>query len=184
MNGDISQSNIVALKPGILQKLQVGEMVLVLALSVLIPFLIHLIPSYNGIPVGAIYLAMFIAPFIAVKFFKFHVALIVAASAPVLNFLITGNPVQGLVPLITFELIVFISISKILNEIPKLNYLNSLIAYLGTVLISLILINLFNGVFTKSAAEFISVSVFSAVPGIILLVLMNILAVKWKKSRN
>ena len=54
----------------VIKDLQVVETVILLAGSILFQFLIHLIPS-SGAPLGAVLLAMFFAPLIAVIFFNF-----------------------------------------------------------------------------------------------------------------
>ena len=93
----------LAIENSLLSKLQIKESVAVLAFSILIPFLIHFIPV-SGNPVGAVLLPIFIAPFIAVVFFRFNVGIIAALLSPVLNYLLTGNPVYGLLGIITLEL--------------------------------------------------------------------------------
>ncbi|MEX0884645.1 MAG: hypothetical protein WDZ72_14340, partial [Cyclobacteriaceae bacterium] len=61
---------------------------IVISAAVLLPILIHLIPPVNGIPMGAYLLPMFYIPLISLLIFGRKIALIVAALAPVLNFLL------------------------------------------------------------------------------------------------
>jgi len=103
----------LTIESSLLNKVQIKESVFVLAFSILIPFLIHFIPV-SGNPAGAVLLPIFIAPFIAVVFFRLNVAVIAALLSPVLNYLLTGNPVYGIVGIITLELVLFVFIAWLL----------------------------------------------------------------------
>ena len=108
----------LAIENSILTKLQLKESVSVLAFSILIPFLIHFVPV-SGNPAGAVLLPIFIAPFLAIIFFRLNVGIIAALLSPVLNYLLTGSPVYGIVGIMTLELFLFVLIAWLLI---KLNY--------------------------------------------------------------
>jgi hypothetical protein len=162
----------LALENSFLNKLQVKESISVLVFSILIPFLIHFIPV-SGNTAGAVLLPMFIAPFIAVIFFRLNVGLFAALLSPILNFLLTGNPVYGIVGLITSELFLFVLIARLLIKLDFVKY----IAAPVSVIISMFICQLI----------FSSVSHFDAVltaglPGIILISLINILILPLAKK--
>ncbi len=176
-------TNTIAAKPGIIVRLQVKETALVLALSVLITFLIHLLPSYNGIPVGAIFLAMFFAPYFAVKYFKFHVALLTSLAAPFMNYLITGNPRADLIPLLTLQLALFISASKIFSNFSSLKYLDALSSYVVAMVISFLALLAFPVLMSNSSlASYFQSAFVTGLPGILLLVLMNVALIQFNKK--
>ena len=161
----MSGTTSLAIENSLLSKLQIKESVAVLAFSILIPFLMHFIPV-SGNPVGAVLLPIFIAPFIAVVFFRFNVGIIAALLSPVLNYLLTGNPVYGLLGIITLELSLFVLIAWLLIKVKFVKYLAAPVSVIISMFISQIL--------------FSSVSHFAAVltvglPGIVLISLINIL---------
>ena len=53
------------------------------ALGLSLPIILHLLPSTVGVPMGPKLLPLFYAPFIAVLFFRFPVALFVALLGPI-----------------------------------------------------------------------------------------------------
>jgi len=85
-------------------------------ISVISPFMIHLIPPIGGVPIGAIVLAMSYAPLIAIVLFRFHVAMITALLSPLLNSLITGYPKPEIIAILTFELILFSICAYLINR--------------------------------------------------------------------
>ena len=105
--------NTVALKR-VLVELQVKETVVIITASVILPFVVHLAPVFEGIPLGARLLAMFYAPFIAMMLFHPHVAIITALLAPSLNSLLAGHPVPEKVAMLTLELMLFCAISYLI----------------------------------------------------------------------
>lgn len=179
----MESTNSIAVKSNLLSRIQIKETVLILSLSVLMPFLIHFLPDYNGIPIGAILLPMFWAPYIAAKFFKFHVGLIAALTAPIMNYWITGNPQMAIVSLMTVQLALFVIVSALLKNIGRLQYLNAVLSYLIAVTLSafiiLVLPLLMPGMILEN--YFIS-AIVSGLPGIVLLAVINYASVKLNKK--
>ena len=68
-----------------LQTLQIPHTLIILAATMLLPVLFHLIPPVRDVPMGARLLPLFYAPLVAVLLFRPHVGLIAAALAPMLN---------------------------------------------------------------------------------------------------
>jgi hypothetical protein len=161
----MTRTSSLTIENSFLNKLQVKESVAVLAFSVLIPFLIHVIP-FAGSPAGAVLLPIFIAPFIAVVFFRFDVAIIAALLSPVLNYFLTGNPVYGSVGIMTLELCMFVSIAKLLI---KYDYVKYIAAPAG------VIVSMFFSQFIFSSVNHFTAALTTAIPGIILISLLNVL---------
>jgi hypothetical protein len=176
-------TNSLAVKPGILSKLQIKETVLILAVSIVIPFLVHLLPAYNGAPAGAIVLAMFFAPYYAIKYFKFHVGVIAALFAPMLNYLVTGQPAAGLIPLLTLQLVLFVFVSKILYGVKAFQYLNAFFAYGASIIVSAILLLVFSGVMPgMTTGGYFESAFITGFPGILLLILANATLIQFDRK--
>ena len=153
------------IESSLLNKVQIKESVFVLAFSILIPFLIHFIPV-SGNPAGAVLLPIFIAPFIAVVFFRLNVAIIAALLSPVLNYLLTGNPVYGTVGIITLELVLFVFIAWLLIKLKFVKYFAAPVS---------VIISMFVTQLIFSSVGHFAVVLTTGLPGIILISLMNIL---------
>jgi len=161
----MSGTNSIIIDNLSLNKLQIKESVFVLAFSILIPFLIHFIPV-SGNPAGAVLLPIFIAPFIAVVFFRLNVGLIAAILSPMLNYLLTGNPLYGTVGLVTVELFLFVLISR---PLIKMNYIKYFAAPVS------VIISMFAAQLIFSSVSHFVVVFTTALPGIILISLINLL---------
>jgi hypothetical protein len=165
-------TNSFAIENSILSKVQLKESVIVLAFSILIPFLIHFIPV-SGSPAGAVLLPIFIAPFIALMFFRLNVALLAALFSPMLNYLLTGNPVYGIVGTMTLELSLFVLLAWLLLKVNFVKY--------SAAPVSIILSMFVTQLIFSSANYFIAV-LTTALPGIILISLINILIFTFAKK--
>jgi hypothetical protein len=161
----MSKTTSLALENSISDKLQIKESVLVLAFSVLIPVLVHLIPV-SGNPAGAVLLPIFIAPFIAVVFFRLNVGITAALLSPVLNYLLTGSPVSGAVGIITLELSLFVLAAWLLT---KFDYIKLFAAP-----VSIIFAMFITQLITSSISHF-TVVLTAGLPGIIIISIINIL---------
>lgn len=161
---------------------QIQELIVVLAASVILPILIHTIPSYGSIVIGARLLPMFYAPFISISYANPHVALIASFLAPSLNALITGLPVPGLRTLLTLQLVIFTSLSYLsLKKWPAF-WGASLISYLTAVFSSSLSLYFIPLVQKEPLAYFVNTLV-QGLPGIFILLLINIGVVKLKKDK-
>jgi hypothetical protein len=168
----MSKSASVAIENTFLNKVQVKESVIVLAFSILIPFLTHFVPV-SGNPAGTVLLPIFIAPFIAIVFFRLNTGLIAALLSPVLNYLITGNPVYGIVGIITLELVLFVLISSLLLKYNYLKYIAAPVSVIVSMFISQVIF---------SPAGHFAVVLTTGLPGIILISLLNILIFSFSKK--
>lgn len=158
------------------QGFQLKQTVLVLATTMLMPFFVHLFPPIGNVPLGAQLLPMFYAPFIAVVFFRKHVALIAALLAPTLNYLITGFPSIQLVGILTFELLLFVQIVVFLNQYEKLAYVKAPLAYVLTKVVSSTLLLLAPNLIGTSGFDFFVASISTASLGLVILLIISIVA--------
>lgn len=170
----------LTLNQGILSQLQIKATLVALAAGVAFPFLVHLLPPVQGTPLGAIILAMFYAPFIAVLVSRYHVALIVAIVAPTLNALITGHPNWAIVPILTIELSMFVTFVFLLNKYNKINWFSAPLAYLAVKTISALLIGLFPILLNANPVDFWVNSVSNGTIGILILTIINFLIIRNK----
>lgn len=155
-------------------RFQIKATAALLLVACIIPLLIHLIPPYQGMPMGAILLPMFYIPFIAIVFFRLHVGLIVAALSPVVNFLLTGNPQWQIATVLSFELVIFALIASRLLQIKGIAWVAAPLSYLVTKIISSTALFLLPVLLPTEPMAFFLTSVGTAVPGILMLWLINL----------
>jgi membrane-associated HD superfamily phosphohydrolase len=149
----------------------------VLPIAIVFPIIVHLAPPYNGIPMGAYLLPMFYIPFIALVLYRLPVALIVGLLAPLLNFLLTGNPQWGFTGVLTVELVFFTGLAHLLLQ-GNLKWVAAPLGYIGAKVFSTALLFVIPLV-QAMPLDFFRTSLTNAVAGILVLFLINILAVKY-----
>ncbi len=174
-------SKVASLSLEIVRKTQLLATLAMTALGFLLPFAIHFFPTFQGTPIGAMFIPMFYMPFIASLFFRFHVGFIAAALAPVLNYAITGHPTVNLVTILTIEMSAFVFVAFILNQHKIIKYVSAPLSYLIVKVFSFALLLVIPSLITVPPAKFFINSVSTAVPGIIILFLLNLILVKFKK---
>ncbi|WP_194774663.1 hypothetical protein [Pararhodonellum marinum] len=157
--------------------LKITGLILVVAAS--FPFFVHLIPPHNGYPVGAYLLPMFYIPFIALFIYNWKVALPVAILAPILNFMLTGNPQWGFLLVLTTELVLFTGIAFILLKHNVLKWTAAPLGYIGAKVISTMLLFVFP-LMLVAPLEFFFGSLARALPGIGILLLLNFMLLKYR----
>lgn len=114
----------------------ISEYLLFLVLSMVIPFVIHSVPWQGKVPLGAIVLAMFYTPLIAVILSRYRMAIFLSLFSSPLNFLITGHPVRENIIFLTIELTMFSLILVFLYRKNKSFFLNPIIGYLASIFIT------------------------------------------------
>lgn len=161
---------------------QISAAVATLAAMILLPYLVHLIAPTAGVPLGARLLPIFYAPLVAVFLFDWKTAVAASLLAPILNHLITGSPAQGMVLLLTIEVVVFCLVVALLaRRWPRL-FLTGPLAYLTAVAaasLTLLIIPLL----PSPAVAFFTTSVVNALPGLLILLLINIILIQLIKRR-
>lgn len=166
-----------------LDSLQIKTTVAVLLAACMVPILVHMIPPYQGIPIGALLLPMFYIPFIAISFFRLHIGLIAAALAPVLNFLLTGNPQWQIVAILSFELVVFVLIARGLLHTKGIKWIAAPLAYLMTKVISSSALLLIPVLPETEPVVFFLTSVSNGIAGILILGLLNTAIVAYQQHK-
>lgn len=164
-------------------RLLIRETVIVAGIAVALPLLIHLIPAQT-VPWGARLLPMFYAPLLGVVLFRLHVGLIPAAIAPLLNMALTGAPAPPLVAILTLELVTFTAVAYLLiHRFPGL-WVAGPLAYVTAKMASvsaIAVVPLFAPF--RPAVRFALSSIETAVPGLLLLTAVTVLALQLR-SRN
>lgn len=84
-----------------------SELAVVIGLTMFLPIVIHMIPSWDDSPVGGKLLPIFYAPLVAALTRKMHVSLIACIVSPWLNHLLTGNPTIAVASMLCIQLIPF-----------------------------------------------------------------------------
>ena len=85
------------------------ELGILLALSVMFPFLVHILPAPDDARLGARLLPAFYAPLLAALLGRHRMAAAVALLAPWLNWALTGHPEPAGAAVMTIELLVFVA---------------------------------------------------------------------------
>ena len=91
---------------------QIRQTAVLLGLSLFLPFVFHLLPSYDDSAWGPRLLPLFYAPIIAALRYKPHVSIILAVVPLVLNHLITGRPTGPAALQLSLELLVFTGFAR------------------------------------------------------------------------
>lgn len=159
-------------------KYQISQTVLVLAATMILPLVIHLIPSINGNLSGAVLLPIFWAPMVAALVYKKHVAILAGIFAPLLNYLILGRPAPEMVVTLGFEIVVFALILGWLKNLDLVKYVAAPVAYLVASLLVVVGMSFFNE--HLSFAVWVNATTV-ALPGIVLLGLANLVFLRFSK---
>ena len=152
--------------------------------TLLLPFIFHLFPPIYDTPVGALFLPIFYAPFVALIFYRTHVGLLAGALAPLINHLVTGQPVLHVASVLSFELVIFVLIAAFLLKTLNGFFVTAPLAYFLTKVVSSISLTLVDWVpYNLSGTDFFVNSISNGVGGIIILGIINYFAIKIK-SKN
>jgi len=170
----------LTLKQDFLSQLQLKTAIVMLAISALVPILVHLIPPFQGIPMGKLLLPMFYAPLLAVILFRYHVGLIAGVLAPVVSFMITGNPALNLMSILSIELAVFVTAVYFMNKNNITKWFSAPLGFVIAKTFSAGLILAIPSLMGVSAVSFWVSAMSVGVVGIAVLLIINILAVKIK----
>ena len=114
------------------------ELGILLTLSVLFPFLMHLLPVPETSRLGARLLPMFYAPLLAALWGRRETGWLVAALAPWLNWALTGHPAPVGAVIMTIQLLVFVLIVPLVLHTAFIRWLVAVPAYLAGMAASLL----------------------------------------------
>jgi hypothetical protein len=162
---------------------QLSAVAVTLIVAVTLPLLVHLLPPVGGAPLGARLLPIFIAPLLAVIFFRPLVAVLASLAAPLLNHLLIGMPPFALALLITVELAVFTLVFAGLHLRRPGFLLAAPLAYLAGMAAAVVVLFITPLIPAPPFAYFTDALV-TAVPGILLLMLIHWAALRLAANRN
>ncbi|MBK9150485.1 MAG: hypothetical protein IPM26_05585 [Saprospiraceae bacterium] len=118
---------------------KVYHLAFILTITLVFPFFVHLLPSFNGVPAGAVLLPMFYISVPALYLFKdVRLVALSVSLAPIVNHIVSGRPAMELMTILAFELMVYTFITcRLLHKAHDLVQRNAGgISYLITKLIS------------------------------------------------
>ncbi|MCC5938016.1 MAG: hypothetical protein JJU34_12110 [Lunatimonas sp.] len=148
-----------------------------LVAAVIFPILVHLIPPYQGIPIGAYLLPVFYIPLIALWLSGWKTAIFITILAPLVNFFLTGSPQSGIMGMLTIEVLLFTGMAALWMTTP-VRWAAGPLSYVGAKVISSTLLILWP-ILPASPWEFFTNSLQNGAPGILILLLLNLLLVRF-----
>ncbi len=155
------------------------ELGVLLALSLLFPFLIHVLPIPDDARVGPRLLPMYYAPLLAVLLGRTSTALLVALLAPWLNWALTGHPPPPIGAVMTVELTGFAVVLRLLLVRHGLRWWFAMPAFVGGKLVATAVVALAPGLIGGHAALAWALrSTITGLPGIAVLVGLTLLVAK------
>ena len=92
----------------------VKETSVVLGLTLFLPFVVHILPSWDDSPLGSHLLPIFYAPLGALILNRMGIAVFASFLAPWINHLLTGHPVVPMAALLCLQLMVFLMVGAAL----------------------------------------------------------------------
>lgn len=155
------------------------ELGVLLALSVLFPVLIHVLPVPEEARLGPRLLPIFYAPLLAALLGRRRSAVAVAALAPWLNWLVTGYPLPHTAAVTMLQLLVFVAALAI--QLARLGprWFLAAPAYFSAMAVATGTVALFPGLIGGHAASaWAAQTVALAIPGLVILILINWLVIR------
>jgi hypothetical protein len=160
-----------------------SELGILLALSVMFPFLIHILPVPDDARLGPRLLPIFYAPLLAALLGRTRSALIVALAAPWLNWALTTHPAPRGALVVMLQLLVFVFVLRALLTRVGSRWFLAAPAFLSGMAAAALATAIFPALIGgRPALEWAAQSVVIGLPGIAVLVLINWLAVRYYPS--
>jgi hypothetical protein len=156
-----------------------AELGILLVLSVLFPFLIHILPVPEEARWGVRLLPMFYAPLLAALIGRTQTAAMVALAAPWLNWLLTSHPSPRSAVVTNLQLLVFVLAIRFLIRRVGPRWFLAVPAYVAGMVVSIGVFTLFPSLnANRPALAWAAQTLFMAWPGITVLLLINWLVVR------
>ena len=151
------------------------ETTLVLGMTLFLPFLVHLLPSWDDSPLGAHLLPIFYAPLAALLMGRMGIALGVSLAAPWINHLLTGMPPVPMAMMLCLQLVLFLLVAQILHRRQMPPFSLGPLGYAAALLFSCALGSLLGlaGVFFPLQLAGFPGALFTSLPGILLLAVIG-----------
>jgi hypothetical protein len=163
----------------IASKYQVTQTMVILAATMLLPVLVHLLPNISGQISGAVLLPIFLAPMFATFVYKKHVAIFAGIFAPLLNYLIMGRPAPEMVITLGFEVVLFVLVLSWLKNLKGIQYVAAPLAYLAVSLVAAFGLSVLGNL--TDPVSFWMNGTLIAIPGIILMGIINVAILRFRK---
>lgn len=155
------------------------ELGVLLVLSVLFPFMIHVLPVPEDARLGPRLLPMFYAPLLGALLGRKRSAFIVAAVAPWLNWGLTGHPTPASAVVTMAELVAFVGVLLLLIRRRGARWYIAAPAYLAGMAVAAAMVALLPGLVRGAPAlPWLLQAVQTGLPGIFIMLLINWLAVR------
>jgi hypothetical protein len=156
------------------------ELGVLLALSVMFPFMIHVIPVPGDAQLGPRLLPMFYAPLLAALWGRARSAVMLALAAPWLNWALTSHPAPHGATVMMVELLTFVLVIRLLVAAVDARWFLAAPAYLSGKIAAAALVTLFPALVGGGAAlAWAAQGAIIGAPGIAILVLINSLALRY-----
>ena len=156
------------------------ELGILLCLSVMFPFMIHLIPVPGNAQLGPRLLPMFYAPLLAVLLGRTRSAVTLALLAPWLNWALTMHPSPAGAVVMVVELLGFVFVMRLLLAGVEIRWFLAAPAYFAGMAAAWVVTAVFPALIGGQAAlPWAAQSVVIGLPGLAILVLIN-----WLVLRN
>lgn len=155
------------------------EVGILLALSVMFPFMIHILPLPEDTRWGPRLLPMFYAPLLAAIWGRTSSALLIALLAPWVNRLLTGHPATATATVMMVELLGFVVALRLLLAQIGPRWFLAAPAYFAGKAIALLIVAIAPGLIAgRPALDWAAQSIVLALPGVAILVLINFLMLR------
>jgi len=156
------------------------ELGILLCLSVMFPFMVHLIPVPGDAQLGPRLLPMFYAPLLAALWGRVRSAVTLALCAPWLNWALTAHPSPSGAIVMVVQLLVFVGAFRLFLHAIGARWYLAAPAFLAGMAASAVLTAAAPGLIGERAAvEWAIQSVVIGLPGIAILVLINWAALRF-----
>ena len=166
------------------KQVSIREASIVFLLAAVTPLLVHLLPSWDGAPLGAHLLPMFWMTFIAVYLYGGGIGALAGLMAPLANLVLTGLPAWKYLGVLSCELVIFaLATAWLVKRFPRVWMLAPL-GYLVAKVCSTSM-QAVTGVFGDIGAPlvFFRQSLVTALAGLLVLALINGICVKVAPKR-
>lgn len=156
---------------------------IILIASCVLPIILHLVPVHSAVPVGVRLIPIFYAPLVGIVLFKSRSALLGGVLAPWVNYLITGRPIPDMALMLTLDMVLFVAIASLIHHYLKNFWAMAPVSYIcAKFLSSLVTVPSDNFAQATSSMEFFSRSVTLAIPGLVVLLMINWVLYKRRKK--
>jgi hypothetical protein len=158
------------------------EITVLLGITTLLPYFVHLLPAWDDAPIGARLLPIFYAPLVAALSERPRYSVALAFIAPWVNHFLVGMPTAPVAMILTFELLMFsVILHLLLHNFRKAAWMGPA-AYLLVKPLSGALIWLWP-VVPASPWAFMVNSVSTAWPGLLVLALIGFICYQYANDR-